>query len=582
MTPSSRPRLLDRITHLLETFSPTEKILLYGFIVLLILSALAGLYHLNQTFFVEVPTSGGALSEGILGTPRFINPLLALSDADQDLTTLIYSGLLRATPEGTLETDLAESYTISEDGRTYSFILKNGIHFHDGKPVTADDVIFTIERAQDPALKSPRRANWEGVTVEKVSDREIHFILSSPYGPFLENATLGILPKHLWENISSEQFPFSQLNIEPIGSGPYKLQNLSRNDGGLPEAYRLKAFDGYALGKPYIRELSLILYESEDELLVAYGEGDVDTLSSISPDRLDEIDTHASQIIRTPLPRIFGIFFNQNVAPVFVHESVRKALDIAAPRYTIVEEVLKSYGSPADGPIPPGLTLIPHDEVPRENVEGARTILTQGGWSQDEAGIWKKTTKGSTETLSFSIATGNTPELKHVAEILKREYEALGVIVELKFFDIGDLNQNVIRPRKYDALLFGEIVGRELDLFPFWHSSQRNDPGLNVALYASIAGDRLLEEARKTSDEQTKLEILQEFQQEVHDSTPAVFLYTPDFIYVTPHDLKGVNLGPLSHSGERFLGINRWYLKTERVWPFLTSFTNLTINHFLN
>ncbi|TAK57709.1 hypothetical protein EPO17_01290, partial [Patescibacteria group bacterium] len=161
-------------------FSPTEKVAFVFFLVLLSVSALTMLQKVNKSFMVEVPALGGTLEEGIIGTPRFINPVLALGDADRDLTTLVYSGLLKVNTHGELVPDLAESYTVSPDGLEYSFILRKTALFHDDAPVTAEDVEFTIQKIQDPAIKSPKRANWDGVTVHKVDDHHIVFILKKP------------------------------------------------------------------------------------------------------------------------------------------------------------------------------------------------------------------------------------------------------------------------------------------------------------------------------------------------------------------------------------------------------------------
>ena len=205
----------------------------------LVISAGILLWQVNQFFVTEVPISGGSLTEGVVGSPRFLNPLLAISDADRDLVSVLYSGLLKASPDGSLTPDLAKSFEISKDGRTYSFILKDSVYFHDGTPVTADDVEFTVLKAQDGNIKSPKRANWDSVTVEKVSPTEIHFILKQPYAPFLENTTMGILPKHIWKNASAEEFALSLFNIEPVGSGPYRVTSIGRNSLGIPDSYSL-------------------------------------------------------------------------------------------------------------------------------------------------------------------------------------------------------------------------------------------------------------------------------------------------------------------------------------------------------
>ncbi|MFA6273443.1 MAG: hypothetical protein WC673_03075 [Candidatus Paceibacterota bacterium] len=135
-------------------------------------------------------------------------------------------------------------------------------------------------------------------------------------------------------------------------------------------------------------------------------------------------------------------------------------------------------------------------------------------------------------------------------------------------FEPGELNQTVIRPRKYDALLFGEIIGRDPDLFAFWHSSQRNDPGLNVALYANIKADKFLEEARTIADQGARLEKLVAFSEEIKKDIPAIFLYSPDFMYVLPEKIKGFAFGRLTIPSDRFANINQWYVETDKVWGF--------------
>lgn len=569
-------------------FSPTERALFYSFVVLFFISCIGMLWNFNNSVFLEVPASGGTYVEGIVGTPRFINPLLAASDADQDLTSLTYAGLMKPNSDGTLVNALAESYRVSDDGLIYTFVIRKNATFHDGWPVTADDIVFTVERAQDPQLKSPRRANWEGVRVEKVSEREVTFTLAQPYGPFLENTVMGILPRHIWKDVSPDEFPFSQFNVEPVGSGPYKIKNVKRSEAGLPEYYELRPFEDYVLGEPHIRKFFVRFYPSEEELLVAHARGDVDGISRISPYSLSRTQSSASVTMQAPLPRVFGVFFNQNVATLFANKTVRQALEVAVDRDAIIREILGGYGRVTEGPIPPDiLEALPHDTATMPAAQdaafedkgaAARALLEADGWKQDETGVWTKTVAGEKLSLSFSLSTSNTPELKSVAELLERQWAAAGIPVELKFFDTSDLNQNVIRPRRYDALLFGEIIGRELDLFPFWHSSQRNDPGLNIASYTNITADRYLETARTTSDENKKIEALQAFAEEVAKDTPAVFLYSPDFLYIVPNNVQGVRLGPLTTSGERFVNIEDWYIETERIWPLFASLMNLTLS----
>ena len=262
-------RLDSRLKKILSNLSIVESFIFYLFVVLFAFSGLFMFFQLNNVFMTEVPAKRGSITEGVIGYPRAINPLLASdsSEADKDLVLLVYSGLLKATPEGDLISDLAESYKISKDGLTYSFKLKDDIYFHDGVAIKTADVKFTIEKAQDPLTKSSERINWDGVQVKILNDKELDLVLPQAYAPFLENATLGILPKHLWENLDANQFALSPLNLEPIGSGPYKVENIRRDRDGLPIYYSLGSFKKYALGQPNIKDIYLKLLLNEENLI---------------------------------------------------------------------------------------------------------------------------------------------------------------------------------------------------------------------------------------------------------------------------------------------------------------------------
>lgn len=555
----------------LRSFTIAEKAVFYFFVCLFATSSLFLLYKVNNAYLVEVPLKGGSLTEGVVGNPRFINPVLAISEADKNLTTLVYSGLVRMTPEGSVANDLADSVILSEDGLTYTAHIRPDAVFQDGHPVTADDVEFTIKKIENTALKSPQFADWAGVAVNKIDDQTISFTLSKPYISFIDNLTMGILPKHIWNNVTDDEFYFSQFNSLPIGSGPYKIENVERNPGGIPDYYDLVPFKEYVAGEPNIGHMIFRFYPSQTDLLNAYDNGDIDSLSGFSPEDAQELKNSHTKILSAPLPRIFGVFFNQNQSKALLDKTVRQALDMSAPKDEIVDEVLDGYGTPIDGPLPAGTyawTSQRSTTTPlAEKVSEAQAMLSEDGWTKNsETGILEKKTNDGTLTLSFSISTGDAPELKAVAQKLKDSWEALGAKVDVLVFEPGDLNQNVIRPRKFEALLFGEVVGRDADVYPFWHSSERNDPGLNIALYTNSKVDKLLENARTAKDLADKEAAYKTFDQEIRSDVPAVFLYTPSFLYLAPSKIHAESLGKLGIPQDRFLGIKDWYIETNKVW----------------
>lgn len=563
--PKERP-----IRRTILSFSMAERTVFYFFVALFTLAGVSLLWQVSSAYLEEVPIQGGTLVEGVVGNPRFINPVLALSEADKNLTALVYSGLVRVTPEGEVVNDVAESIAISDDNLTYTAKIAESARFHDGSPVTADDVVFTTQKISDPMIKSPRRGNWEGVTVEKVDERTVTFSLKKAYAPFLYNLTIGILPRHIWKNVTADEFSFSQFNTLPVGSGPYKITSVQRNEGGIPDYYVMSPFDTISGKGAYIKTLAFRFYPSETLLVEAYNDGSVESIGGISPEKIADLDTRGAEVIHSPLPRIFAVFFNQNQSKALLDKSVRQALNLVAPKNEIVEDVLGGYGVAIESPIPflsASGKKTATASTTEEKFAYAKEILAQGGWKMnEETGVLEKKSANGTIDLSFSISTGDAEELRLVAEELVKAWSRLGAKVEILVYETGELNQSVIRPRHFDALLFGEVVGREADLYPFWHSSQRNDPGLNIALYANSKADKFLEDARSVSDPVIAEESYLSFDAELQKDLPAIFLYSPSFLYVVPEKLKAVSLGSLSVSQDRFLGIRDWYIETDRVW----------------
>lgn len=578
---------------------PSEKLAALITAGIFVLSGFAVYQTAKHNYGTEVPQAGGVIREGVIGYARFINPLLAFTDADKDLTTLIYSGLLKVNSEGTLVGDLAESWSVSDDGLIYTVHLRADAQFQDGEPVTADDIEFTIQKAVDPLIKSPRAVNWSGVTVAKVSPYEITFTLKKPYAPFAENLTMGILPKHIWESVAPEAFDVSTYNKEPIGSGPYKIKTTKQNTSGLYEYYELEPFEKYALGEPYIKKVVLTFFTNEEDLSQAFIDNEINLVGGISPELASATFKDAVHVEETALPRIFALFFNQNTDPVLINKEVRKALNISVDRTALVTETLKGYGIPAYSPLPDSLrqalvtsiastssatlgasvttstgTAQATETSMAEKVSEARALLEANGWkiptstsTTTSNTVYEKTAaNGQKLRLSFTISTSNSPELKQMAESLRDQWAKIGAEVKIDVYENTDLTQKIIRPRKYSALLFGQVTGREMDLYPFWHSSQRVDPGLNIALYANIKADKALETARSTSDRTKQLSALNEFDREITADIPAIFLFSPEYIYGANIDIKNIHTGTLGEPSERFSNIQEWYTDTKFTW----------------
>jgi peptide/nickel transport system substrate-binding protein len=571
-----------RFAYVLNSLSDREKQIFFAAMGVLVGTTIILLVAVNASFLVQRPARGGTLIEGVLNTPAHINPLLATGDtgsnADRDLSALIYSGLLRSNGKGGFIPDLAQKYTISPNGLVYTFTLKPNLVWHDGQKITASDVVFTIKTAQDSRIKSAKRANWDGVGVEQIDDLTVQFTLAQTYAPFLENATMGILPEHIWKTVDYNRFDTNKYNREPIGSGPYKfssLQTTTKDGDEIPVSYTLKAFDSFALGAPHIATIKFLFYHNDDELMSAISSGDVDAINGISPENARVLEEHGSRVLHAPLPRVLAVFFNQSQAPIFADISVRKALALVVDKQSIINKALAGYGVILDSAIPPGAIgyqPATHELSQEDRLTEARALLEKAGWKfSDMTKTWTKKLKKETQTLSFDLSTSEASELKTVAQELKTSWENFGIPVNVRVFATGDLKETVVRPRKFDALFFGQAFGRDGDPYPFWHSSQRLDPGLNIASYANPRVDKILESARIEPSGAKRSVAYKAFHEELAKDSPAVFLYAPEFLYVVPQDVEGLSLKSISTPSERFLNIYEWYTETDNVWKIFTS-----------
>lgn len=573
-----RPNSFSSVyTRAVSALPPLEQKIFWVFLVLSLVTSTVLLLRVADRFMDEVPRYGGTFTEGVIGFPRHINPVIARTDTDRDLSLLVYSGLVRKMPDASFIPDLAESVSMSEDGKVYTAKLRENIHFHDGTPVSSNDVAFTISAMMDSAreIKGTRRASWEGVTVETPDARTIIFTLPAPYVPFMEQLSMGILPAHLWSSLPREQFDLSNLNLRPIGTGPYMIKDVVLRSDGIPVEYILESYDDFALGKPYIKNITMRFYGNRDELLGAYDTGEILAFSDVDPALGETLARDGrSRILSAPLDRVFAVYFNQAHSAVLTDKSVRFALEVLTDRTGLISSILRGYGTPISGPVPPGAYDTPtvSTTTQEEKIQTAMAILEKGGWKKNENGLYQKidAKKKTSLDLSFSISTGDTDELKAATEYLANSWKAVGGVIETKVYDKSTLAKDVITPRQYDALLYGAVVDRLPDLLPFWHSSQRTDPGLNIAMYANSKADKFLEQSRSATTTENAKSALTGFMTELGADRPAVFLYSPSFLYATKGFVGGISLGSMSTKADRFTSVFEWYTETERVWGMFT------------
>jgi len=614
----------------------------------------------------KVPAIGGTYVEGVVGQPRLLNPIYGeTNDTDRSIIDLVFSGLLMYDAQGNITTDLAESYTVSEDGRTYDFQLKNNILWHDGKPLTADDVVFTVKTIQNSDYKSPLRANWIDVTVEKTSETSVRFSLKTPYNSFIDTLTVKIIPKHIWEAISPENFTLSLYNLQPVGSGPFTFASLTTK-GQLVKTLNLKSNRRYHATPSFIEKISFEFFEKKEDLIRAANNRRIDgfalaTLDNVQREAEKEIRKELSQQEQFSdysfsLPRYLAVFFNSSSSSLFSDKNIRKAFISAANKDELIQTISTSSNSTVakvDSPLLPEFFgfKAPSVSYPFDAAQ-AKTLLDKAGYKDNGSGKRTKTvtkkpafqfasylkigsqgneviqlqqclarldesfktmlkseTNGkfgagtdqavtafqkkylpdknptgetgtdtraklnelciekpvNSQPLQFTITTLNQPQLIETAEILKQQWESVGATVHINILPLTELKQT-IKSRQYDALLYGQALGSEPDLYPFWHSLQRIDPGLNLSYYENKEADKLLKEARETTDLAKKQQTYEKLQDIILQDAPALFLYNPPYVYWAGQNVNGIKEIKIVDPAKRFINVTSWYMETKRIW----------------
>jgi peptide/nickel transport system substrate-binding protein len=558
---------MSTFPRLIRALSKTEKRLL---VISLLALILGSAFLIEQTYYNGTklaPGYGGRYTEGIVGQPRYINPALSATNAaDRDLTRVVFSGLLKFDADQKLVPDLAESLPeISADQKQYTLKLRQNVTWHDGQRFTADDVIFTVHLIQNQAFQSPVRLNWNKVEIQKTDDYTVVISLKEPFAPFVANLTQGILPKHIWENIDAKNFTLAKYNLQAIGTGPFQVKDIKKSDNGEVQSVRLTAFKNYYFGRPYLDELEFKFYTNYDELIAAYHSKDILGLGYVPFDKKLYVEKSSRiNLYYLNLPQYQALFLNRGKSQVLSDKNVRAALAESLNRDEVIKEVYLGYAQPAFGPIPPGYLgyNAKIEQVHTYNLDNAKKLLDQAGFKpQEGSSVLKK----GTVNLEFTITTNNFPLNVRTAEILKRQWEAVGFKVNVQDLTIGELEQNYLRPREYESLLYSENIGADPDLYAFWHSSQKADPGLNFAMFGGTESDRLILEARASSDPNYRAPRYSRIQDLIADDIPALFVANSQFVYGVSNKVNGINLKNLVNQSERFLDINQWYINTRRV-----------------
>ncbi len=506
---------------------------------------LSGISNLDSFFITTRPERGGVYTEGLLGEVRILNPILPENTATSDVNRLIFNGLTRIGTDRKIEPDLAERWEVSADQKSYTFYLRKGVTWHDGQPFTAKDVAFTVAAIQNPDSKSPLAYNWQGIKYEILNERTIKFTLPNSYTAFLSATTVGILPSHLLDSIQLSALRINPFSQRPIGTGPYVLDDFGTGKGLIT----LRAYSDYFRGRPRIDEVHFALYATPAALLDGYARKQIMGVSQLNATQLVSAQKNeALKIHEYSLPAYVGLFYNTK-NPYLADQVVRQGIAQAVDRDSLIAGSLSSRAVPVYYPILPGqpgfnpkANRYPHD------LPAAQRILQS-----------KKLTK------PLQLVTLKSPEYSAVARQIGQQLELAGLPVQVKEVDIVSLQQNHIRPRNYDLLLYGQNAGVDSDVYSFWHSSQIADPGLNVSNYKNPEADKLLEAARLGRDPSVRAAKYASFVEVWAKDVPAVLLYSPLYLYGQDVRIEGVVNGKIAEPSDRLNGIETWFMKRVRV-----------------
>lgn len=571
-----RPRASSRF-HIRKIFylpKISTKQEMRALILLIVIVSTSGLLLASRLYLqmtIPVPRIGSSYTEGMLGDPRTINPIYASHDTDRDISRLIFSGLFMYNGNGVIEPDLASGLDISPDEKTYTVTLKKNLQWHDGEPITADDIIFTIHTIQNGQFRSALRGDWQGVSIEKLNDDSIRFSLRAPYAPFIENLTLGIIPKHIWQNVTPEQAPLHEANLKPIGSGPYRFDQIKQNKDGSISWYYIARNPAYHRPGPYIQKIIFQFFKTEDDMFAAWRRGIIDGFGGISPLHTAEVNPEKSLLLSLSMPRVFGIFFNPKRAPELEDITMRQAIAYAIDRDEIIKGQRQNKAVLAQDPLS-WLGIATSSFAYTYDPEHARLLLKQAGWKDlNNDGMLEKSGKkiknkqpAPVTPLRFTLTTSDWPDLMQTAAILQRQLKNVGIDLVIEKKNYQDLESNTIRTRNFEMLLFGQVYGYEPDPFAFWHSSQVKDPGLNITFFSDKKADKLLEHIRRTSDPHIRNADYRNFSDIIVKNLPAIFLFSQNYLYVLPNDIMGVSPMKIALPSDRFNEINGWYRSVAR------------------
>ena len=521
-----------------------------------------------------VPVEGGAYTEALVGAVSRLNPLLDDGNqVDRDIDRLLYRGLVGFDGRGLPLPDLAEGWSVSADGTLVTVTLRDDAVWHDGEPVTSDDVIYTFSQFQDPDYPGPQDLveMWQAINIIRLDDRTVQFQLPEPFAPFLDYLSEGLLPDHLLRGAQIEDLIDHPFNLEPVGTGPFRFERFLLEDGEIT-GVGLAAFDDFYGGRPFLDRVEFHTYATAEEALAARQDGSVQGLSKVEVDQMDQVlpDPELNQY-SARLAQAGVVFLNlQHPEMTFLADkTVRQALLMAINRQWLIDQALDGQGIVATGPILPGSWAAADglDPVPFDP-DRAAALLDAGGWVIPTGAVpggadYVRSKDDAPLRLTLTYADGD--QAAAIAQIIADSWKAIGVQTEIDGVAPDTLIPENLEEGDFEALLADVDFAPypDPDPYSFWHDTQI-EGGQNYTGFDDRNSSIWLERARTTPDIGKRAEYYRSFQHRFRDQLPALFLYHPVYNYAVDSGVQGVSIGPLVDPSDRLAGIGSWYLVARR------------------
>lgn len=542
----------------------------FGWIVLIVLLVFCTFIQtlaLSDYYQTRQPVAGGAYNEGIVGTYSNANPIYATGAVDSAVSHLLFAGLFKYDQHNTLTGDLASGYNVDANGRQYTVTLRQNLAWHDGTPLTADDVVFTFHTIQNPDANSPLLAAWQGISVSAINATTVRFDLTNTLASFPYSLTTGIIPKHILSKVPADQLRANNFNtIHPVGAGPFMWNALETNNSADPDKMTtyvaLKAFDRYTTGAPQLDSFIIRAYPTEERLIEAFHAREVNAMAGLSTVPKGLNDNTDTRIYNFPSSAALMTFFKTTDGPLS-DTAVRQALVSGANVPDIIKG-LSYQARPVREPLLIG--QLGYDGKYQQsafNPQAARKSLDAAGWSVGEKGIRYK----DGQPLTFRIYAQDTAENTYVLGKLIKDWKNIGVNAIAVPQRSADF-QTTLQFHTYDALLHGISIGADPDVYAYWDSAQadiRAASRLNFSEYKSAAADSSLEAGRTRTDPALRVIKYQAFLQAWQADAPALGLYQPRFLYITRGPVYNLSEHTLNTDTDRYDSVSNWQIHTAKV-----------------